>query len=88
MPGDQKYLEKLDQLLDREINYDIIAVSAGFDGFVNDPMGSLKLTGKGYQKIGRRIARLQLPVFCVLEGGYHIEKLGENIHYFISCLES
>lgn len=86
--GDEKYLEVLDKLLDLEEEFELIAVSAGFDAYQNDPLASLGITPEGYYKIGKRIEEFNLPVFCVLEGGYNAQKLGENIHYFIQGLNT
>lgn len=91
IPGDQEYLDKFEQLLNSafelDINYEVIAISAGFDSFAEDPLASLGITAEGFKKIGKRIARIGLPVFCVLEGGYNVEMLGKNIHSFLVGLE-
>jgi acetoin utilization deacetylase AcuC-like enzyme len=86
--GDAKYLETLDTALsDVPLNGIVqIAVSAGFDTYVKDPLASLGLTSACYREIGRMITRLGKPTFAVLEGGYHIESLGKNIDEFIQEL--
>jgi len=56
-----------------------VAISAGFDAYESDPLASLGLTTEAYRKIGERIARLKLPVFAVLEGGYDGANLGRNV---------
>ncbi|MFW6269197.1 MAG: histone deacetylase family protein [Bacillota bacterium] len=84
--GDDKYLETLDNILKIDKEFDMIAVSAGFDGYKGDPLASLGLTSRGYYRIGQKIANLNLPVFCVLEGGYNPDKLGKNIDNFIQGL--
>jgi acetoin utilization deacetylase AcuC-like enzyme len=83
--GDQIYLEALDRAL-AAINLtgiEQIAVSAGFDTFQSDPLASLGLSSGCYRTIGSRIAKLRLPRFAVLEGGYDVEHLGVNIHHFL-----
>ncbi|MFW6308506.1 MAG: histone deacetylase family protein [bacterium] len=92
-PGDDQYLSVLRELVERvltEYDYDfeIAAVSAGFDAFKEDPLANLGITQEGYYEIGKLISELDLPVFCVLEGGYNVKKLGINIHSFITGLES
>jgi acetoin utilization deacetylase AcuC-like enzyme len=62
-------------------DYDIIAISAGFDRHVQDWGGTL--TTEDYFTIGRNvrdhaIARCDGRYFAVLEGGYNTEVLGEN----------
>jgi acetoin utilization deacetylase AcuC-like enzyme len=48
----------------------LIAVSAGFDSYVLDPITSLSLEIETYREIGRMIAGIRKPLFSVLEGGY------------------
>lgn len=86
-PGDEKYLEVLDDLLQIDKNFDLLAISAGFDGYREDPLGLLGLSMDCYRKIGERLSELDLPVFCVLEGGYVADKLGELIHVFLQALK-
>ena len=70
--GPEEYLTKLDQGL-REVKKfkaKLIAVSAGFDTYKNDPLVSLNLELETYLEIGQKLAKLKLPLFAVLEGGY------------------
>lgn len=53
-----------------EFNPDIIALSAGFDGYIGDPLSMLRLEKKTYEEIGETIKACNLPSFAVLEGGY------------------
>jgi len=55
---------------------ELLAVSMGFDTYVNDPLASQNVTEQGYGKIGRMISGLGIPTFITLEGGYS-EKIGE-----------
>ncbi len=86
--GDEIYLKTLDEILKRISlkNIEQIAVSAGFDTFYLDPLASLGLTTECYFEIGKRIARLNIPTFSVLEGGYVVEHLGPNIHSYLQGL--
>jgi acetoin utilization deacetylase AcuC-like enzyme len=51
----------------------LIAVSAGFDMFKNDPLGRQRLEVEDFHWIGTTIRQLQIPAFSVLEGGYSPE---------------
>ena len=87
--GDQVYLETLDRALDRalqDFQPEQVAISAGFDGYERDPLASLGLSIETYREIGARIAKLGLPVFAVLEGGYVPEALGPLIEALIRGL--
>ena len=66
------YLDTFSEALG-EVNYfnpDLVAVSAGFDTFREDPITHLNLDIGTFEKIGRLIEALDKPVFSVLEGGY------------------
>ena len=86
--GDGVYLETLDGALNSIDTRGIeqVAISAGFDAYENDPLASLGLTTEAYRKIGERIARLERPVFAVLEGGYDAANLGRNVEQLIAGL--
>jgi acetoin utilization deacetylase AcuC-like enzyme len=49
---------------------DLVAVSAGFDSYILDPITNLSLEKETYRAIGEMIAGLKKPTFSVLEGGY------------------
>ena len=87
--GDGVYLETLDGALTSidKLSAEQVAISAGFDAYESDPLASLGLTTEAYRKIGQRIARLKLPVFAVLEGGYDAPNLGRNIEQLIAGLD-
>jgi acetoin utilization deacetylase AcuC-like enzyme len=87
--GDKTYLETLDQALSQVDvgKFEVVAVSAGFDTHMGD-LASLGLTEKGYREIGNRIAGLGKPTFFVLEGGYHGENIGKDIHQLLKAYET
>ena len=64
---------------------DLVAVSAGFDTYKDDPLAGLHLEKSTYEKIGKAIRELGKPVFAVLEGGYS-DDLPECIHHFLKGL--
>ena len=53
-----------------EFNPDIVAVSAGFDTYKQDPLLELELDMKAYYEIAKMIKFAEKPVFAALEGGY------------------
>ncbi len=65
---------------------DLIAVSAGFDSYVNDPITNLSLEEETYRLIGQMIAGLNKPTFSVLEGGYS-KQLAECVYQYLTGLE-
>jgi acetoin utilization deacetylase AcuC-like enzyme len=49
---------------------DLVAVSAGFDAYVRDPIGSGALEPEDFFWLGQSLRALGVPTFNVLEGGY------------------
>ena len=70
---------------------DLILISAGFDAHIKDPLAQLSLNSNDYaffatqlKQIAQQFCAGQLIAF--LEGGYHLEALGESVHRFLSSL--
>ncbi|UCE23332.1 MAG: histone deacetylase [Candidatus Zixiibacteriota bacterium] len=70
--GEEEYMATFLEALESvsEFNPGMIAVSAGFDTFKEDPITNVSLEIDTYGKIAQRIKALGRPVFSVLEGGY------------------
>lgn len=78
--GPKQFLVALDEALGRIRHFkpDLLAISAGFDAYKNDPITHLGLEVETFHEIGRRLADSTqpspnlpaLPCFAVLEGGY------------------
>jgi acetoin utilization deacetylase AcuC-like enzyme len=49
---------------------DLIAVSAGFDAYVRDPLAQGALLAEDFHWLGRELRALKTPFFSLLEGGY------------------
>lgn len=86
----QNYLQLLAGELDGISQTDIIAVSAGFDLYVED-WGGLLVTSD-FQQVGYLIRRAAMErahgkYFAVLEGGYFLNDLGKNVLAFCQGLE-
>jgi len=83
------FLENLHRSLEREKEFDILAVSAGFDRHEQDWGGLLKT--EDYQTIGNWVKEVSLERcqgrrFGVLEGGYNHAVLGLNVKNFLQGL--
>jgi acetoin utilization deacetylase AcuC-like enzyme len=63
-----------------------LVISAGMDLCVGDPLGKFNITVDGINRIGMSISGLNLPTLVVMEGGYNLATLGENITAFLSGL--
>ena len=82
----EAYLNNLSEFLDSKRDFDIIAVSAGFDQGKDDWGGLLGI--KDYKNIGSVIKNSAERVcegrrYAVLEGGYNHKVLGKNVKSFL-----
>lgn len=84
---DATYLLALDEVLAviRVFEPNYLVVSAGFDIVAGDPVGGFCISADGLREIGRRIAGLNLPTVIVQEGGYLLERLGEDAVTFLQA---
>ena len=62
----------------------LLIVSYGADTHEADPISHFKLSTADYSKMARRIASLSVPTLIVMEGGYAVEELGDNVASFLS----
>ena len=68
----------------RQYRPDMIMVSAGFDTYIADPLGTMAVTARGYAYMTRILVDLAAEVcggrlLVVLEGGYNLEGLGNGV---------
>jgi acetoin utilization deacetylase AcuC-like enzyme len=84
----ERYLSVLETLLEGLISFDPrwLIVSAGFDAYVHDPVGTFRVTTTGFSGIGCRVRALNKPTLVVQEGGYHVPDLGLNVVAFLRGL--
>lgn len=83
----EAYLEKLHIALNAIQNFkaDYLLVSLGFDTFHLDPLGKFQIHTEDYKTMAQtvRAALKELPAMIVLEGGYVVDRLGENLLSFL-----
>ena len=90
----KEYLEKLEMALDRMVEFqpEYLLLSLGFDTFHLDPIGNFKIDTEDYEVMARKVrGRAELknvPGLILLEGGYVVERLGENVVSFLRGWES
>jgi acetoin utilization deacetylase AcuC-like enzyme len=85
---ERRYLAALETLLARLILFDpsYLVLSAGFDTYVHDPIGSFQVTIDGFWQIGRRLCELGFPTLIAQEGGYCMSDLGRGVVALLSGL--
>lgn len=83
--GDAGYVAAVETGLDavRKSGASVLIISLGFDAHVGDPTANLAVTAEGFRTIGQRIGSFGLPTLLVQEGGYIVEKLGDNLTAFL-----
>ncbi len=92
--GDAEYLAVYTEILGPialEYKPQLVLVSAGFDPFVKDPLGGMKMTGEGFGALAglvQDIARKTCggKVLIALEGGYHPEGLRNGVRAVLQTL--
>ena len=92
--GDAEYINVYSRILKPialEYRPEIILVSAGFDPFVHDPLGGMKVTGDGFGAltgIVQDIAQKTCPgrILITLEGGYNPEGLRSGVRAVLLTL--
>jgi acetoin utilization deacetylase AcuC-like enzyme len=65
---------------------DLVAVSAGFDAYVRDPLAEGTLLAEDFHWLGRELRELKIPFFSLLEGGYS-QDLPELILAYLKGVE-
>ena len=67
-----EYLHILSSAVERLEAYrpDLVAVSAGFDAYVRDPLAQGSLEREDFYWLGQSLRGLGVPLFSILEGGY------------------
>jgi acetoin utilization deacetylase AcuC-like enzyme len=86
----QEFVAEVQKRFERAKDFDILAVSAGFDRHVED-WGGL-LTTENYRTIGSLVKTYSQKVcqgrrFAVLEGGYNHSVLGQNVRAFVAGMK-
>ena len=64
----------------------LVAVSAGFDAYVHDPLAQGSLEVEDFYWLGQSLRKLGLPLFSLLEGGYSAD-LPELILAYLKGVE-
>ena len=79
--GGAQFLSALGEALRRIEGFDpgCVVVPLGLDTFDGDPIADFRLAREDFRAIGSAIATLERPVLFVLEGGYDVAQLGDNV---------
>lgn len=82
--GEKEFLLAVNKAIaaGKKFEPDVVAVSAGFDGYRKDRLLDLRFSLHAFYECGYRLSKAFKNVFAVLEGGYH-EDLRECVDIFI-----
>lgn len=85
MTGESLYFQTLEKAIKeiKKFSPQMLAVSAGFDTYREDPLADFNLEKDSYKTIAEMIFSLKKPCFSVLEGGYSKE-LPECVFSYLS----
>ena len=64
---------------------DSLVISAGFDTYEHDPIGTSEFHTEDYYELGLLLKKLTLPTVVVQEGGYFTKDLGKNVNSFLKA---
>ncbi|OUS26418.1 acetylpolyamine amidohydrolase ['Osedax' symbiont bacterium Rs2_46_30_T18] len=71
----------------KEYSPDMLIVPLGVDTFALDPISTFKLTTQDYLTMGSLIADLNLPCVFLMEGGYDVGPIGQNVYNVLRGFE-
>jgi acetoin utilization deacetylase AcuC-like enzyme len=92
--GDAEYLSVYTKILEPiAIEYmpELVLISAGFDPFVKDPLGGMRVTGEGFGALAGLVQDIAQrtcdgKVLITLEGGYSPDGLREGVRSVLKAL--
>lgn len=65
-------------------NPDVVVHVLGFDVYTEDPQAKCSVSTAGFKTLAQRLKVIDKPLIVLVEGGYCIEKLNENMQSFLS----
>ena len=83
--SEQVFMDNVDKALDvvRTFAPDVVVHVLGFDVYVDDPQAKCAVSTKGFTELAAKIRSLGIPTMVLVEGGYLVEKLEDNLDAFI-----
>ena len=67
---------------------DVIIHVLGFDVYKDDPEARCTVTTEGFTVLAQKLKALNKPLIVLVEGGYYLQKLNDNLQAFLSGLIS
>lgn len=78
---DEEYCSVLQAVMEIITKFDpcYLVVSLGVDTYLDDPISDFTLSRKCYTDIGKMIGAVQRPTLFIMEGGYDLDSIGDNV---------
>lgn len=67
---------------------EVVVLALGYDTHVEDPLSMVRVTTGAFEKAGRVVGSLGLPVVVVQEGGYQISVIGDCLEGFVTGIRA
>tara|TARA_R110002020_G_C16203309_1_gene766423 strand:- start:109 stop:1179 length:1071 start_codon:yes stop_codon:yes gene_type:complete len=67
---------------------DVIIHVLGFDIYKDDPEAKCAVSTAGFKRLAQKMKDLKKPLIVLVEGGYYLQKLNDNLQAFLSGLIS
>ncbi|MGP5549217.1 histone deacetylase family protein [Psychrobacter namhaensis] len=67
---------------------DVIIHVLGFDIYKDDPEAKCAVSTAGFKRLAQKMKALKKPLIVLVEGGYYLQKLNDNLQAFLSGLIS
>ena len=65
---------------------DVIVHVLGFDVYESDPEARCSVSTEGFKTLAQKMVALNKPIIVLVEGGYYLPKLNDNLQAFLSGL--
>ncbi len=84
--GDEIFADAIESFLPVALQFepDVVACSAGFDGYQHDLLLDLRFSFNSYYKLGKILGSNFDNVFATLEGGYNVEVMPRCLENFMA----
>ena len=78
----------VDKAIDTVTLYDpdVIVHVLGFDVYKDDPEARCAVSTEGFTRLAQKMVALDKPLIVLVEGGYYLPKLNDNLQAFLSGL--
>ncbi|MDT8760927.1 histone deacetylase family protein [Sphingomonas psychrotolerans] len=88
--ADDIFLDAIAKSLDRIAQFDppALVLSLGLDAAVDDPIGAMAVTTRGFERAAALIASFGRPTAIIQEGGYLCEALPRNLAAFLASFDA